>query len=471
MNVPRPLDLHDRQAEWRTLETVWARKRPQLAFVLGRRRIGKSFVLSRFAREVDGVYYQATRHAEGEQLAHLSHILGARFGDEALRQGATLPTWGRLLDYLTERVGTEPFLLVLDEFPYLAAASPALPSLLQRAWDHRWADTRLKVVISGSFVSAMRALEEADQPLYGRRTARLVFGPFSLGDAAAFMPSWGPLDRLTAYGVFGHLPGHLAQIESSQTVAENVAAAILDSSGPLVDDAQHMLDAFLPDARVHYSILEAIATGEHTWSGMTRRVGQAGGSLLRPLRWLEEMGLVSRIVPITEKHPERSKRALYRITDPYVAFWHRAIAPLVHSGSIGLVDPMRLWREVVEARLPGHLGPVFEDVCRDFVRRTDRLPFAPLRVGEWWDEDSRHQVDVVATGAAGALLVAECKLGTVTREDLAALRARAQTLADAVGSLKVHLALFSARDEADDTVRRAVASGQALWFTAADVAG
>jgi AAA+ ATPase superfamily predicted ATPase len=471
VKVQKPACVCDRDAEWRALEKVWSRPRPQLAFVLGRRRIGKSFVLSRFTHEVGGVYYQATKRTEAEQLAHLSRIVGERFDDAALRQGVAFPSWERLLDYVTERAGRDPFLLVLDEFPYLAAASPALPSILQSAWDHRWPDTQVKLVLSGSFVTAMRALEEADQPLYGRRTARLLFGPFDFADAVAFMPHLGVLDQLAAYATFGNLPGHLAMIEPDAPLAESAADALLDPSGPLVDDAQHMLDAFLADARIHYSILEAIATGDHTWSGITRRVGQGGGSLLRPLRWLEDMGLVARVVPITDPAPQRSKRALYRITDPYLAFWHRLVAPLIHSGALGLVEPRRLWSDIVEPRLPEHLGPVFEEVCRQFVRRGARLPFAPLRVGEWWDADSRQQLDVVAVGDGGRLLVAECKWGAVTREDLTSLRTRAALVAAELGGApETHLAFFSARDEADASVREAVTAGHALWFNAADLA-
>lgn len=471
MEPSKPSDVYDRDAEWRTLATLWGRRRPQLVFVLGRRRVGKSFVLSRFAREVGGLYYQATKRTEAEQLLQLTRLVGERFDDPALRQGVAFPSWERLLDYLTERTQNRSFLLVLDEFPYLVSATPALPSILQKSWDHPWADGRFKLVLSGSFVTAMRALEGPDQPLYGRRTSRLFFGPFSFADARAFLPEYGIREQLEAYAVFGNLPGNLAILDPKVSLTENIGEALLDPSGPLVDNAQHMLDAFLADARIHYSILEAISLGEQTWSGITKRVGQTGGSLLRPLRWLEDMGLVERIVPMTEKAPQRSKRALYRISDPYVTFWHREIAPLLQAGSIGLVPPHRLWKESSAPRLSSHVGPVFEEVCRQFVRHTERLPIHPMRVGEWWDPHSQNQVDIVAVDAHGDLLVGECKCGAVTREDLSALRTRAGLIAAELGGApRVHLALFSAWGQADKSVRAAVNAGQALWFTAADVA-
>lgn len=470
MAVGKPPDLIDRDLEWRTLAELWGKRRPDLVFSVGRRRVGKSFLLSRFAREVGGIYYQATRRTEAEQLGGLSRIIGEHFNDPALRHGVVFPSWEELFGYVTNRADGAPFLLVLDEFPYLAAAAPALSSIIQSLWDHQWPDTRMKLVLSGSYITAMNRLEAMDQPLYGRRTAKLMVKPFSFGDAARLMPGYDVRDQLVAYGLFGHLPGHLALVDGDRPLRENVAEALLSPTGRLVDEAQHMLDAFTVDAHVHYSIIEAIAAGEHTWSGITKRVGRSGGSLLRPLQWLEEMQVIGRVVPATEKTPQRSKRVLYRVIDPYVAFWHRTVARLVNAGTLGLVPPDRLWQDVVEPDLDDYMGPVFEEICRDFVRRTERLPFQPLRVGEWWDGTSQNQVDVVAVGARGELLAGESKWGRVTAAHLAALRERSQVVAAELGKVqKIHTALFSARGEFDDDVKREADAGMVLLFTAEDL--
>ena len=473
--IEKPADVIDREAEWTALQDLWARPRPDLAFVVGRRRVGKSHVLSRFARAVGGVYYQATRRTEAEQLAGLSRVVGEHLGNAALRRSAGFASWEDLFEFVAEHAGDGPFLLVLDEFPYLADAAPALPSVIQKLWDHDWTGSKMKLVLSGSYVTAMERLEAADQPLYGRRTARLSFAPFGVPEAAQFVPSWSPRDQLVAYGLFGHLPGHLALLDPERTLAENAATHLLSASGRLVDDAQHVLDAFTAEAAVHYSILEAIAGGETTWSGITSRVGRSGGSLSRPLAWLEGMGLVERAVPITEKRPDRSKRAIYRVRDPYLAFWHRIVAPLVHAGSVGLAEPSRLWEEAVTPRLDDHMGGVFEAVCRGFVGRQARqdpgaLPFRPLRVGAWWDSPSREEVDVVALGGAGEVLVGEAKWGPVTERHLTTLRHRAALIAADLGETQeVHLALFTGRGDADAVVRAEAEAGRVLLFTAADL--
>lgn len=256
-----------------------------------------------------------------------------------------------------------------------------------------------------------------------------MLAPFHAGDVGAFVPAYASQARLMTYGVVGGLPGHLSLLDPALDLAGNAAALLLDPAGRLADEAQHMLDALIGDAAVHYSILEAVATGEHTRKGITSRIGRSGGAAQRPLEWLIDMHVLSRTVPITEAAPQKSRWTLYRVTDPYVGFWHRFVAPLVAAGSVGLVPPERLWASAVAPRLDDYMGAVFEETCRHAVRAgTLPLPFPVSRVGEWWDAASQEQVDVVAVGADGGLLVGECKWGEVTGRDLATLERRARRL-------------------------------------------
>lgn len=467
----KPESLLDRDEEWRKLFQVWTSDRPELAFLLGRRRVGKSFTLVPFARAVKGIYYQATRQTEADQLRALTRIVGDRFDDRALLGGVSFPDWRSLFRYVLERAGGGPFLVVIDEFPYLESAAPALPSILQALIDHEFRESRMKLVLSGSHITAMKRLEDADQPLYARRTARLVFSPFSYLDAAGFVPGYDALDRIRAFAIFGGVPGHLALLDPDQDLATNVQRELLDPAARLFDEAQHMLDAFLRDAEVYYSIIEAIAAGERTWAGIASRVGKGSGSLSRPMSWLLDMDVVKRDVPITVKRPETSKRSLYSITDPYLAFWHRFLSPLIQAGVAGTADPETIWRRHVEPGLDDYMGPVFEGICRAATSaRPEILPFEPLRTGSWWSLDSREEVDVVVLSGEGELLMAEAKWGPVVGKDLDTLRRRADLVtAELKGISRVHYALFSGRASADKIVREKAEAGEVLFFGPRDL--
>lgn len=248
-----------------------------------------------------------------------------------------------------------------------------------------------------------------------------------------------------------------------------MAALVLDPQGRLVDEAQHILDAFTPHADVHYAVLDVIASGDRTWSGLTSRVGRSGGALSRPLTWLEQMDVIERVVPVTEKNLARSKRAVYRIADPYIEFWHCLVAPLLRSGTIGLTDPHEIWRDMVEPKIDNYMGRVFEQVCREWVAAGD-VPFVPVRVGSWWDARSTNKLDIVSVSARGDLFAGECKWGSVSGADLDTLRQRARLVATELGAGRVHLGLFSGSGEADATVRDAIERGEVSLFGPDDVA-
>ena len=462
----KPDDIVNRDEDWGKLVELWNADTAQLVFITGRRRVGKSWVLQRFARAVGGIYYQATRGTRSEQLGRLTRVVGGYFNDPALKQGAELPGWEEFFDYLTERAGGEPALVILDEFPYLAEEDPGLTSILQSFWDQRWKQGRsLKLVLCGSHITFMRQLEERDQPLHGRRTARLWLSLFTHREVPAFVPHYDRRDQLRTYGMFGGLPGHLDQLDPERSLGENVAHLILDPSSRLHDEATHVLDAFGKEADVHYSTLLAIALGAHTWGEIKSRVDRSEGALWPVIEWLQEMELISREVPATKDQPAKSKVSLYRLTDPYLRFWFRFIQPLYSSGSAALADPLDLWSNVIEPGLDDYMGGVFEDACRDSVRAGLPLPFKPLRLGRWWTRDGRHEVDVVVRGLNGELFLGECKWGAVTGADLRALRERGRLIAGEIGGVsQVHYGLFSGADEKDEAVSRAVEGGELLYF-------
>ena len=470
--IPKPDDVFDRDREWATLARAVDEPGPGLVLVVGRRRAGKSYLLTRFARATGGLYVQATRKTEREQLLDVSRALGERFDDAALRR-VSLPDWESVLEYVGERSasGAEPFPFVLDEFPYLADAAPALPSVIQAWWDHQAPETRVTLVLSGSHVSAMNRLVSADQPLYGRRTARVDVRPFDGIDAARFVPGWSARDKVRLYATFGGLPGHLALVDPDRTLGENVARHVLDASGRLHDEAAHAFDSFLSDAAVHYSVVEAIASGERRWSRITSRVGKQTSALKRPLDWLLDMGVVARVAPVTEYPRPNPKRVQYRLSDPYLSFWHRFVADIKGRGLASLVEPQALWEQTVAPRLDeAHVAGVFEDVCRQWVARRAssddgslaRLPFAPMQVGSWWTGDSSEEVDVVALGGEGSLLVGECKWGQADGRDLDTLvRRGALVAAEAGGVERVTPVLFTAGG-LDERATARIETGEAV---------
>src|SRR5262245_37419938 len=128
----KPSDMFDRDREWAALVRFAGDEQAgaTLGVVSGRRRQGKSFLLESLCQEAGGFYFSAQEATDAESLASLGAALTRHLDPVA---PIVLPDWATAVDVLL-RIGRDrPVPVVIDEFPYLARAHPALPSIIQGA--------------------------------------------------------------------------------------------------------------------------------------------------------------------------------------------------------------------------------------------------------------------------------------------------------------------------------------------------
>src|ERR1700722_13052207 len=186
--VPKPHRLFDRDAEWREL-TEFATLPHQgatLGLLYGRRRQGKTLLLELLALELEGFIFAATQQSEAQNLADLGAAYAAYRG---LRQPVVFADYLEAL-YEFIRIGEDRAVqVIIDEFPYLVAATPALPSYLQQALSplgHARERTKTRMILCGSALTTMSQLLVGGAPLRGRARLELIVRPFGFREAAEF---------------------------------------------------------------------------------------------------------------------------------------------------------------------------------------------------------------------------------------------------------------------------------------------
>lgn len=448
----------DRVRELEGLERRWREGRAELFVLYGRRRVGKSALLRKFCRDKPHVYFLASQVRELDNLDQFREALAAARHDPLL-DSLRFNAWQAALAYLTRLGEGERFVVVLDEFPYLCQENPALPSVFQKWWDTAGKNSKLFLVLCGSQISFMEHELLAERsPLYGRRTGQERLGPLLPWDAARFFPGYSVRDRLAAYGMLGGIPAYLERFRPDQTLKSNLMREALNPQGFLYDEGHFLLRMELTQIATYLSLLKAVAGGSTRVTEIATRAGIPATAAAKYLGILRELGLIRREVPFTEPHPEKSKRGVYVVGDPFVAFWCRFILP--HQSLIQAGQGETVWREFIKPTLDTHLGTIFEEVCRQYVlhRWADRHGTTPRRVGRLWAGD--YDVDVMAELAAGKerkVLVGECKWwkSVVGRNVLKELNQHALAL-PVEWRNKVSFAIFSLAGFTDE-LRRAAA--------------
>jgi AAA+ ATPase superfamily predicted ATPase len=437
----------NRQRELAFLERRYVSDQAELVVLYGRRRVGKTEMLRRFCEGKRHFFYVADLGTEASTLAELARRYGEMFHGDA--ESTHFATWDQALKALARQAGEQRLIVVLDEFTYLLQTSPALPSILQRLWDETLQHSRLMLILSGSYVGIMeREVLAYQAPLYGRRTAQWHLQPLAFPDTRLLLPGYSLPDQVRTFAILGGVPAYLRQFSDHRPLLTNVD-----------DEPRFLLQMELREPRVYFAILEAIATGRVRQDDLSQAVGIKGASLGYYLNTLRDLGLLERVVPVTDADPAHSRHGRYQILDPFFRFWFRYVyRERVHleRGDTATV------RQIVEDQIETLAGLAFEEICRVRVwelAAEDEIPFRPERVGQWWD--AQAQVDVAAASDEYVLL-GECRWRSrpLGLEVLAELKRKA---ARVPGNRRQVLALFSRAGFTEPLQEQAATEGVLLF--------
>ncbi len=333
---------------------------PELFVLYGRRRVGKTELLQRFCEGRRAVYFQAAQVREKDNLRAFRDALADVLGDGV--GSVTFEDWNAALRFTADRAEGERLVVVLDEFPYLCEANKGLPSILQRFWDSIGKNSKLMIVLCGSQVSFMEeeVLSERS-PLFGRRTAQRRLQPLPPPDTIGFFPAWSIEHRMLAFGILGGMPAYLRRFDDSRTLQENIFREVLRPEGYLFEEVQFLLRNELTSPATYNSILSAVARGERKVGDIALAVGVDSTTANKYLSVLRDLGLVERLIPITDPDPLRSRRGTYHIADRFLAFHFRHVQP-----NVSLINAGRGAR-VLEESVEPDFGRLFDEARIDFV--------------------------------------------------------------------------------------------------------
>jgi uncharacterized protein len=448
------MQFYDRERELARLDEIasLSRRASHLAVVTGRRRIGKTELIRRFAERRDDVlYFFVSRKKPQVLLEEYRDLLGNRF--PPLRRAA-FPDFGEFFRFLFDAMAERPLFVVFDEFQNFRSVDPSVFSTMQDLWDRRKDSVRGAFICIGSVQTLMQDIfEGTKEPLFGRATARMYVDPLSPDTVAEILSD----RRLTPekhlpfyYTLFGGVPKYYFLLDRHRLFGkpreEIVRKLFCEADAPLQNEGRELLiEEFGRNYHLYFSILQVIAGGE---TQMARIADGAGINVNSISKYLDELvshyRIVERRVPITAPRGEH-KSGRYYIADPALRFWFRYVHRYRSLLEIG--DEEGATRKIADD-LPALMGRSFEELVRALlVRRNGEglLPFRFSRIGGFWSRKGDVEIDIVAFDEKeDNVLVGECKLAGArfNRGDAARLREKARFIKRRGRGGKEHFALF-----------------------------
>lgn len=342
-----------REHELRQLNSLARRRQSALVVCRGRRRIGKSTLIEVFGKQVARFYeFQGLPPRPGmtnaDQLDHFSIAMAAQFALPRLR----LDNWSDAFALLANQTQAGPTVVLLDEISWMASRDPDFAGRLKTAWDTRLKkNDRLILVLCGSVSSWIDQNIMHNAGFVGRVTLNIRLGELPLNLCSAF---WGKRARRVSarekfclLAVTGGVPRYLEEIDAADSAANNIRNMCFDPGGFLFAEFDRIFeDTFGHRATMYRRIIELLVAGPKSLVDICDGLGVApSGVTSGYLEDLEMSGFIARDYVFSPRTGRKGKLSRYRLSDNYVRFYLKFVAPHADTIAKGLFPfrELELW--------------------------------------------------------------------------------------------------------------------------------
>ena len=367
--------------------------------IYGRRRVGKTALISEFAKDKPTIFFPALNSSARENLEALSKAIYCFLNPGAI-EAPVYASFDAAFAEITRIARQQRVIFVIDELPYLVKADPSVTSRLQHLLDHEWNDSKLYLILCGSSMSFMekKVLSEKS-PLFGRRTAQFKILPLTYRDAARFHPELTPEENALIYGITGGIPHYINKLDVRGNIREALLDNFFDPSAYLFEEPENLLKQELREPAIYNAVIAAIAGGATRLNQISDKTGIDTSVCSKYLNSLMELGIIQKRQPVVQKS---AKKTTYLISDNFFRFWYRFVPGNMLAISAGNME--RIYDAAIGSYLSSYMGLVFEEICKQYlIHYAQDLPFQLQEIGEWWGPDpvekKEVQVDIVALGA------------------------------------------------------------------------
>ena len=385
-----------RERELDLLDDLWADPRATLFIMYGRRRVGKTRLLTHWqnGHAADALYWVAEPTSPRNQLSSLAQALYRfEFPEREGVGGYNFLNWEEIFNYMGEITSKRRVAIFLDEFTYLMDAEPEIVGTLQKVWDQRLKQTNLKLALSGSNLKLMQEkLIDYQAPLYGRATQIQDLRPLPFGITREYFPNLTPEQRIEIFSMVGGVPAYWERFNPDAPIEQNLLSALIKS--PFMREEPITLLRDHVDQPYNYTgILQAISSGCKTTGEVTKAIGMARTTLPKYLQVLRKAGFIENRWSATA--PNNKRKVRIKVSDPFIRFYFANISSRVSDIEVGGRGLEKTVRNIIE-KLPEYIGKnTWPELCREWLASKSAFEEIPVdfdQLGEAWKGQTKFDV-------------------------------------------------------------------------------
>lgn len=367
--IPKTMVI-GRRKQISELEEALASNKPEMVALVGRRRVGKTYLVRQIYADRIDFELTGLQHGNKEtQLQNFIFTMGKHFPDYQMKDKPD--SWLEAFHFLTQALESlkkqEKLVVFLDELPWLGTKRSGFITGLGYFWNSWASKQNIVVVICGSAASWMIKKVINDRGGLHNRVTRLLFlYPFTLAETEEYCKyrdvTLNRYHLLQIYMAMGGIPMYLDQLKPGLSAIQNIQEICFSPSGYLRNEFERLYASLFENHHQHIAIIRALAS---------KRIGLERQDIIR-LTKLSDGGMLSERLDELEKsgfitiyggYGKKVKESLYRLTDFYSLFYLTFIEPLGKSSQSDFAQLSDLPKWKIWS------GYAFENICLAHVNQ------------------------------------------------------------------------------------------------------
>ena len=377
------------------IKEISLKQSSQFTLITGRRRIGKTELIKKHLKvHKEFLYFFVTKKTSNTLLTEYTETINKYF-----KQNIAFNNWDAFFNYLFKKSYKHKMTIVIDEFQEFELVDKSILSIIQKHWDTYQNKKRINFIVSGSYVSLINNLfYNKKQALYGRVTQKITLQQFTFKDTFKIIKDHdnnASIDTLlNFYSVYSGIPYYYKVLIDNGLIKNNIYKStnelIINKDSTLNTEGFDILAReFGNKTSALYSILEAIAHKNNTFSKITNYTGLDQGYLSKNLNLLaKDFKIITKLEPIFANSQKVFK---YKINDNFINFWFKYVyknSSQIESGINSSVI------NKVKKGLGEKKGFAFENLCKEFLaNQINKSNVVIDKIGSYFDK--KGEIDLI----------------------------------------------------------------------------
>ncbi len=421
-----------RDSEVATFNKLLSNEQAELVTVLGRRRVGKTFLVKNALKDKLDFHFTGVKDADKDAM--LNEFALKIFELSNGKTNLSIPkNWlegFRMLRFYLESIKSKKKRVVfIDEFPWLDTHKSGFLPAFEYFWNDWAVNQNILLVICGSSTSWMlNNIVNNKAGLHNRITKYINVQPFTLAETKLLLDAMGcklpHYEIIQLYMALGGIPYYLKEVQKGESAIQNIDNLLFNEKSTLKNEFQNLYRALFDNYEKYEALVKILSQKQ---KGLTREEILAasnftnGGGLTRMLTELEESSFVKTYLPFGKT----KKETLYRLVDEYSIFYFQFHPSKNKAGSFIQISPTNKYKSWA--------GFAFESLCMKHINKIkEALGISGIFTTEnsyyYKHETDGFQIDLLIDRADNAITICEAKFyGTeyeITKKEAETLRRR-----------------------------------------------